>query len=57
MSPFWLGDGICGSCLTPIVSGTVDHRDLVLTKREQAAMDQMLICVSRARTPRLVLDL
>lgn len=50
-------DGICGSCITPIVSGTVDHRDLVLTKKEKAAMDQMLICVSRPTCPRLELDL
>jgi len=50
-------DGICGSCITPIVSGTVDHRDLVLTKKEQAAMDQMLICVSRPTCPRLELEL
>lgn len=50
-------DGICGSCITPIRSGTVDHRDLVLTKKEQAAMDQMLICVSRPTCPRLELDL
>ena len=50
-------DGICGSCLTPIVTGTVDHRDLVLTKKEQAAMDRMLICVSRPTCPRLELKL
>jgi ferredoxin-NADP reductase len=50
-------DGICGSCITPVVSGTVDHRDLVLTKKEQAAMDQMLICVSRPTSPRLELEL
>lgn len=50
-------DGICGSCITPIRSGTVDHRDLVLTKKEQAAMDQMLICVSRPTCPRLELEL
>jgi ferredoxin len=50
-------DGICGSCITPILSGTVDHRDLVLTKKEQAAMDQMFICVSRPTCPRLELDL
>ncbi len=50
-------DGICGSCITPIVSGTVDHRDLVLTKREQAAMDKMLVCVSRPTCPRLELAL
>jgi ferredoxin-NADP reductase len=50
-------DGICGSCITPIVSGTVDHRDLVLTKKEQAAMDKMLICVSRPTCSRLELKL
>lgn len=50
-------DGICGSCVTPILSGTVDHRDLVLTKREQKAMDQMMVCVSRPTCLRLELDL
>jgi ferredoxin-NADP reductase len=50
-------DGICGSCLTPVRSGKVDHRDLVLTKKEQAAMDRMLICVSRPTCPRLELEL
>jgi len=50
-------DGICGSCTTRILSGTVDHRDFVLTKREQAAMDQMQICVSKPTCPRLELDL
>lgn len=50
-------DGICGSCTTQIVSGTVDHRDLVLTKKEQAAMDTMMICVSRPTCPRLELNL
>lgn len=50
-------DGICGSCVTPVLAGTVDHRDLVLTKREQKAMDRMLICVSRPTCPRLELDL
>jgi ferredoxin-NADP reductase len=50
-------DGICGSCITPIRSGTADHRDLVLTKREKAAMDKMLICVSRPTCSRLELEL
>ena len=50
-------DGICGSCITPVRSGTVDHRDLVLTRKEQAAMDRMLICVSRPTCPRLELEL
>ena len=50
-------DGICGSCVTPILAGTVEHRDLVLTRREQAAMDQMMICCSRPTCDRLELDL
>ncbi len=50
-------DGICGSCITPVLAGTVDHRDLVLTKREQAAMDHMLICCSRPTSERLELQL
>ncbi len=50
-------DGICGSCITPVISGTIDHRDLVLTKREQAAMNQMIICCSKPTSARLELDL
>lgn len=50
-------DGICGSCVTRVLAGTVDHRDLVLTKREQAAMDKMMICCSRPTSDRLELDL
>jgi ferredoxin-NADP reductase len=50
-------EGICGSCITRVLSGAVDHRDLVLTRKEQAAMDQMLICVSRPTCTRLELDL
>lgn len=50
-------DGICGSCVTRVLAGTVDHRDLVLTKKEQAAMDQMMICCSRPTGTRLELEL
>lgn len=50
-------DGICGSCVTEVVSGTVDHQDLVLTKKEQAAMDTMMICCSKPTCDRLELKL
>lgn len=50
-------DGICGSCITTVRAGTADHRDLVLTKKEKAAMDKMLICVSRPTCSRLELAL
>lgn len=50
-------DGICGTCETRVLDGTPDHRDSLLSAAEQAKGESMMICVSRARTPRLVLDL
>jgi ferredoxin-NADP reductase len=50
-------EGICSSCETAVLAGIPDHRDHVLTPAEHAANDYMMICVSRALTPRLVLDL
>ncbi len=49
--------GVCGTCLTRVIEGVPDHRDLYLTPEEQAAGDQFLPCCSRARSARLVLDL
>lgn len=49
--------GVCGTCLTRVLDGVPDHKDLYLTPDEQAANDQFLPCCSRACTPRLVLDL
>ena len=50
-------EGICGSCETKVIEGEVDHRDYVLTDREKAANDCMMVCVSRACGKRLVLGL
>ncbi|HEX3781214.1 MAG TPA: PDR/VanB family oxidoreductase [Pseudonocardiaceae bacterium] len=50
-------EGTCGTCETAVLAGIPDHRDSVLTGEEQAANDTMMICVSRARSARLVLDL
>ena len=49
--------GVCGTCLTRVIEGVPDHKDLYLTPEEQAANDQFTPCVSRAKTPVLVLDL
>jgi vanillate O-demethylase ferredoxin subunit len=49
--------GVCGTCITRVLAGEPDHRDLYLTDEERAANDQLLPCCSRARTPMLVLDL
>lgn len=50
-------EGTCGSCETPILEGEADHRDSVLNAAEQAAGECLMICVSRAKSARLVLDL
>lgn len=49
--------GICGSCLTDVLEGDVDHRDHYLTDEEKADGDQILLCCSRAKCGRLVIDL
>lgn len=49
--------GICGTCETRVICGEVDHRDSILSDGERAANQSMMICVSRSRGRRLVLDL
>jgi ferredoxin-NADP reductase len=51
------GEGYCGTCETGVLEGEPDHRDSVLQEEERALGQSMMICVSRARTSRLVLDL
>jgi vanillate O-demethylase ferredoxin subunit len=55
--PYSCEEGVCGTCLTRVLAGEPDHRDLYLTDEERAANDQFAPCCSRARTPLLVLDL
>jgi ferredoxin-NADP reductase len=50
-------EGICGTCETTVLEGEPEHRDSLLTEDERAAGDTMMICVSRCRGARLVLDL
>lgn len=47
--------GTCGTCRTGLLGGEADHRDMVLMPEEME--HQIMICVSRARSPELVLDL
>ncbi|MEE9333340.1 MAG: PDR/VanB family oxidoreductase [Granulosicoccaceae bacterium] len=48
--------GDCGICQTNVINGTPDHRDVVLTEAERASGKVMQICVSRAKTARLIID-
>ncbi|WP_406170798.1 PDR/VanB family oxidoreductase [Streptomyces canus] len=50
-------EGTCGTCETDVLDGTPDHRDSVLTDEEREAGETMMICVSRCRGKKLVLDL
>lgn len=47
--------GTCGTCRTYYSAGEPEHRDLVLSDQEKRR--EIMICVSRARTPELTLDL
>lgn len=49
--------GVCGTCITRVLGGTPDHRDLYLTDEEKAAGTHMMICVSRSKGPVIELDL
>jgi tetrachlorobenzoquinone reductase len=55
--PFSCREGLCRSCELPLLGGEADHRDFVLSDAERAAHGCILPCVSRARSPELVLDL
>jgi vanillate O-demethylase ferredoxin subunit len=49
--------GVCGTCITRVLEGECDHRDLYFTDEEKAKNDQFTPCCSRAKTSVLVLDL
>jgi len=49
--------GVCGTCLTPVLEGTPDHRDLVQTDAEKASNARMTVCCSRSKTKTLILDI
>ncbi len=51
------GEGVCGTCMVDVVSGTPEHRDHCLSKAERASGKVICCCISRAASPVLVLDL
>ncbi|WP_349307392.1 PDR/VanB family oxidoreductase [Rhodococcus sp. IEGM 1307] len=56
-TPFSCKEGYCGTCETAVFEGTPDHRDTVLTPEERTGNETIMICVSRAESTRLRLDL
>lgn len=47
--------GLCATCMTGYLEGEPDHRDLVLDDDEKTS--HLCVCISRSKTPLLVLDL
>lgn len=50
-------EGVCGTCITDVLSGTPEHRDKFLSDEEKADNDQIAVCCSRAKGNKLVLDI
>lgn len=55
--PFSCEKGACGMCEVDVIEGEPDHRDSVLTEKERASNETMMICCSGCKGNRLVLDL
>jgi ferredoxin-NADP reductase len=55
--PYSCMEGVCGTCETRVLDGEIDHRDGVLSAVEKKRGDVMMVCISRCKGQRLVLDL
>jgi len=55
--PFSCREGLCGTCETPVCEGEPEHLDYVYPPSQRDSLRTLLVCVSRARSERLVLDL
>lgn len=55
--PFSCREGVCGTCETAVCAGEPEHLDYVYPPAQRASLRTMLVCVSRAKSPRLALDL
>jgi ferredoxin len=50
-------DGVCGSCEVPVLEGIPEHRDSMWNSAEDSPRNSLMVCVSRAKSERLVLDI
>ncbi len=49
--------GVCGRCECGVIEGMIEHRDQCLSDSVKSKNDRMLVCVSRAQSGLLTLDL
>lgn len=57
MPPLSCEQGICGTCLTRVLSGEVDHRDSYQTEAEKQQNNMIAICCSRAKSKQITVDI
>ena len=50
-------EGVCGTCVTDVLDGVPDHRDMFLTDEEREEGTMICACCSRASSPTLTLDI
>jgi vanillate O-demethylase ferredoxin subunit len=55
--PISCNQGVCGTCVTGVLSGEPDHRDFYLTDDEKELNNQFTPCCSRSKSDTLILDL
>lgn len=48
--------GICGTCITRVLAGIPDHRDVFMTDEEHALNNQFTPCCSRAKSTNLLIE-
>jgi len=49
--------GICGTCITPVIDGIPDHRDLYMSEDEHHKNNAIMVCCSRSLSDKIVLDI
>ena len=55
--PYSCLQGTCGTCITPVIDGKIDHRDAILSEEEKIDNKKMCLCVSRAQDEHIVIDI
>ena len=49
--------GACGTCMCDVLEGEPDHRDVYLNDEEKQSNELIMLCCSRAKSKKLVLDI
>lgn len=56
-APYGCMQGVCGMCEVPVLEGTPDHRDHILSEHTRQSNTGIIVCCSRSLTRSLTIDL